>query len=88
MLAQMQSVSIKEKDGAIYFGESREYNKRGVTVVVLKGEPYELGYARGALLKPEIQSWVRDGLYMIKRYAIWKKRLLAHADPVRTDESL
>ncbi len=70
MLAQMQSMSIEEKDGATYFGESRKYTKRGVTVIVLKGEPYELGYARGVLLKPEIQSWVRDGLYMIKRYAM------------------
>ena len=42
-LAQMQSLSIEEKDGVIYFGESKKYRKRGVTVVVLKGEPYEMG---------------------------------------------
>ncbi len=42
-LAQMQSLSIKEKDGVIYFGENKKYRKRGVTVVVLKGEPYEMG---------------------------------------------
>ncbi|MBW2410322.1 MAG: hypothetical protein JRF72_11025 [Deltaproteobacteria bacterium] len=70
MLAQMQSVSVEEKDRVIYFGESRKYHKRGVTVVVLKGDPYELGYARGVLLKDEIKSWVRDGLYMIKKHAM------------------
>ena len=70
MLAQMQSMSIEEKDGVAFFGESRKYNKRGLTVVVLKGNPYELGYARGVLLKSEIQFWVRDGLYMIKKHAM------------------
>ena len=65
MLALMQSMSIEEKDGAIYFGESRKYNKRGVTVVVLKGEPYEMGYARGMMLKSEIRDWVQDFLYQL-----------------------
>ena len=44
-LAQMQAMSIEEKDGVIYFGESKKYKKRGITVVALKGEPYEMGYA-------------------------------------------
>ena len=42
-LTQMQSLSIEEKDGVIYFGESKKYRKRGVTVLVLKGKPYEMG---------------------------------------------
>jgi hypothetical protein len=69
-LARMQAMSLEEKDGAIYFGESRKYTKRNVAVVVLKGEAYDLGYARGVLLKSEIKSWVRDSLYMLKKYAM------------------
>ena len=50
-LAQMQSLSVEERDGVIYFGESKKYKKRGITVVALKGESYEMGYAHGILLK-------------------------------------
>ena len=64
-LAQMQSLSIEEKDGVIYFGESKKYQKRGITVVLLKGEPYEMGYARGVILKKEIRDSVRDFLYQL-----------------------
>ena len=46
-LAQMQSMPIEEKDGVIYFGQSKKYQKRGITIVSLKGEPYEMGYAHG-----------------------------------------
>jgi len=28
-LAQMQSLSIEEKDGVIYFGKNKKYKKRG-----------------------------------------------------------
>jgi len=34
-LAQMQSLSKEEKDEAIYFGGSKKYTKRGVTIVSL-----------------------------------------------------
>jgi predicted choloylglycine hydrolase len=65
-LAAMQSISPEEQKGIIYFGDSKRYEKRGVTVVLLKGDPYEIGYSRGVLLKNEIRDWVRDNLYMIK----------------------
>jgi hypothetical protein len=54
-LAQMRSLSTEEKNGVIYFGESKKYKKRGVTIVSLKGEPFEIGYAHGALLKDEMK---------------------------------
>jgi hypothetical protein len=38
---------------------SRRYCRQGVTVVVLRGSPYELGYARGVLLREEIQDLAR-----------------------------
>ena len=65
-LAQMQSLSIEEKDGVIYFGESKKYKKRGITVVSLKGEPYEMGYAHGVLLKDEMTLWIRELIYWAK----------------------
>ncbi len=65
-LAHMQSMSIEEKDGVIYFGESKKYKKRGITVVSLKGEPYEIGYAHGVLLKDEMKPWIKEALYFMK----------------------
>ena len=65
-LAQMQSMSIEEKDGVIYFGQSKKYKKRGITVVSLKGDPYEMGYAHGVLLKDEMMPWIREAIYWAK----------------------
>ena len=65
-LAQMQSLSIEEKDGVTYFGRSRKYKKRGITVVSLKGDPYEMGYAHGVLLKDEMKPWIKEALYWMK----------------------
>ena len=65
-LAQMQSLSIEEKDGVIYFGKSKKYQKRGITVVLLKGDPYEIGYAHGVFLKDEIKRYIRESLYWTK----------------------
>ena len=33
-----------------YFGKSKKYQKNGILVVVLRGEPYEIGYTRGCPL--------------------------------------
>ena len=68
-LAQMQSLSIEEKDGVIYFGESKKYKKRGITVVSLKGEPYEIGYAHGVLLKDEMIPKIREIIYWAKTHS-------------------
>lgn len=69
-LAKMQSISPEEKEGIIYFGNSKRYQKRGITIVLLKGNPYEIGYSRGVLLKDEIRTWVRDSLYMIRKFSL------------------
>jgi hypothetical protein len=66
-LAKMQSLSLEEKGNVTYFGQSKKYYKNGIRVVVLSGEPYEIGYARGALLKDEIRDWVRFLLYLVKK---------------------
>ena len=74
-LAQMQSMSTKEKDGVIYFGESKKYQKRGITVVSLKGEPYDMGYAHGILLKDEMKPWIKEVLYWMKTQSFGTARL-------------
>jgi hypothetical protein len=32
---------------------------------VLRGGPYEMGYARGMILKNEIRDWVKDFLFQL-----------------------
>jgi hypothetical protein len=68
-LAQMQAMSIEERDGVIYFGESKKYKKRGITVIALKGAPYEMGYAHGVLLKDEMKPWFKDVLHWMKSHS-------------------
>lgn len=64
-LAKMQSLSPEVAEGVTHFGSSKRYQKNGITVVVLKGEPYELGYARGVLLKDEMVEFAGDWLSII-----------------------
>lgn len=67
LLLKMQSLSVSENNGFRLFGKSKRYQKRGVQIVILQGDPFEMGYARGVLLKNEIRSWVRDVLYMVQK---------------------
>jgi len=69
-LAKMQSLSLQEEDNATYFGNSKKYQKHGVLVVILRGKPYEIGYARGVLLQDEIRDWVRDFRYKLKKKSL------------------
>lgn len=66
-LAKMKSFSIQTTGNAIRFGKSKRYQTHGISVVILKGEPYEIGYARGVLLKDEIYEWVENLLQIIKQ---------------------
>ena len=65
-LTQMRSLALKESDGAIYFGASKKYEKRGITIVSLSGESFEMGYAHGVLLKDEMKPWIKEALYFMK----------------------
>lgn len=49
------------------YRDSRRYCREGVTVVVLRGNPWELGYARGILLRDEIQTWAKESLSEIEQ---------------------
>ena len=69
-LAEMQSLSIKKINNISYFGKSRKYRKHGIQVIVLTGNPYELGYARGVLLQDQIKQSVREFRHVIKKKLI------------------
>jgi hypothetical protein len=69
-LAKMQSLSLQEGDNVTYFGKSKKYQKHGILVVILRGEPYEIGYGRGVLLQDEIREWVEDFLYKLKKKSL------------------
>src|SRR4030042_540663 len=63
-LARMQSLSPKVVKGVTYFGSGKRYQKHGVIVAILKGDPYEMGYSRGVLFKNEIREEMRECLYL------------------------
>ena len=54
--------------------------------MILHGDPFEMGYDRGVLLKKEIRSWVRDVFYMIQKLSfgtsIGKKILMNRAKEI------
>lgn len=66
-LKDMMSIHLIKKEGKTIFNLSSRYTRHGVQVIILKGSPYELGYARGILLKNEMRNWVKDNIYMIKK---------------------
>lgn len=69
-LIKMKNLTLERKSTGIFFGQSKRYQKRHVTIVLLRGTPYEMGYARGVLLKNEVREWVKECLYMIRTHRL------------------
>ncbi|WP_457551080.1 C45 family autoproteolytic acyltransferase/hydolase [Desulfobacula sp.] len=69
-LLKMQAMAPIEKRGVVIFGRSKKYVKSGLPVILLKGSAYEMGYARGVLLKSQIREWIIDCTYMIKKMGL------------------
>lgn len=65
-LRKMQSDSLDDKNGILDFNGSKKYTKNGIQIVLLKGSAYEMGYARGVLLREEVRQWAVDCIYMIQ----------------------
>jgi hypothetical protein len=63
----MQALALEERNHVTHFGRSKKYYKNGIRVVALNGEPYEIGYSQGALLRGEINEWVREFIYLVKK---------------------
>ena len=67
LIAGGQPHLVSDNDCSMEYHKSRRYCREGVTVVILRGSPYELGYARGVLLREEIQAWARESLSEIEK---------------------
>lgn len=61
----VKTKSTLQEEGTSSICKSKKYYKYGIMVVSLKGNPYELGYSRGVLLKHEIKKWMKNSLSMI-----------------------
>ncbi len=72
---QLKTQSREEK---VWLGQSWVGRREGLPVIYLKGEPFELGYAKGVLLQPQIHTLENEFLQMIHGYVPheWTLRLL------------
>ena len=83
------------RDGKIWLGKSWVGQREGLTVVYLKGSPFEMGYANGVLMQTKMhtlengfldmirgyvpQHWVME---ILKNYVIYRNRHLSDFVPV------
>ena len=72
LIADGQPHLISDNDCSMEYHKSRRYCREGVTVVILRGSPYELGYARGVLLREEIQTWAKESALEIEQQRMGK----------------
>jgi isopenicillin-N N-acyltransferase-like protein len=57
-----------EHDGKVWLGQSWVARREGLLTVYLKGPPFELGYANGVLLQPQIHTLENEFIKMIHGY--------------------
>lgn len=72
------SLQPETKAGKTWLGQSWVTRREGLLVVRLKGTPFEMGYASGALLKQEMHTLENEFLTMIRGYVPepWKLNVL------------
>lgn len=65
-------------NGRVTFGQSWTERREGLLVVRLKGQPFDMGYASGRLLRDQTHTLEREFLEMIRGYVPqdWKIKLL------------
>jgi predicted choloylglycine hydrolase len=97
MPADVSIMSLKPeaRDGKIWLGKSWVGEREGLTVIYLKGSPFEIGYADGVLMQAKMhtlenqflemirgyvpQHWVME---ILKNYVIYRNRHLSDFVPV------
>ncbi len=97
--ATVLKLKPETRDGRVWLGKSWFGHREGLPVVCLKGTPFEIGYANGLLLQPQMRTlenefldmvhgYVPEGLRMdlIKDYIIYRNRHLT--DYVSRDRQL
>jgi predicted choloylglycine hydrolase len=62
------SLKPEPRDGKVWLGKSWAGRRDGLTVVHLKGSPFEIGYAHGALLEQQMHTLEKEFMQMIHEY--------------------
>jgi len=68
--ADVSIMSLKPvaRDGKIWLGKSWVGQREGLTVIYLKGSPFEIGYANGVLMQDKMHTLENGFLEMIRGY--------------------
>jgi isopenicillin-N N-acyltransferase like protein len=64
----IMSLKPEARDGKIWLGKSWTGQREGLTVIYLKGSPFEIGYAEGVLLEDKMHALENEFLKMIQGY--------------------
>jgi len=64
----IMSLKPEARDGKIWLGKSWAGQREGLTVIYLKGSPFEMGYAEGVLLADKMHTLENEFLKMIQGY--------------------
>jgi tetratricopeptide (TPR) repeat protein len=62
------SLKPEARDGKIWLGKSWVGEREGLTVIYLKGSPFEMGYADGVLMREKMHTLENQFLEMIRSY--------------------
>lgn len=62
------SLKQESRDGKVWLGKSWTGHREGLPVVHLRGTPFEMGYAHGALLQDKMHTLEDEFLEMIRGY--------------------
>jgi hypothetical protein len=66
--AAVLQLKTQEHDGKVWLGQSWVGRREGLLTVYLKGGPFELGYANGVLLQPQIHTLENEFIKMVHGY--------------------
>jgi tetratricopeptide (TPR) repeat protein len=64
----IMSLKPEARDGKIWLGKSWVGQREGLTVVYLKGSPFEMGYADGVLMRDKMHTLENEFIEMIRGY--------------------
>jgi hypothetical protein len=72
------SLKPETRDGKVWLGQSWAGQREGLSVVCLKGSPFEIGYAHGVLLQQQMHTLENEFIQMLRGYVPedWKLDLL------------
>src|SRR6267378_3026979 len=66
--ASILQLKTQEHEGKVWLGQSWVGHREGLLTVYLKGGPFELGYADGVLLQPQIHTLENEFIKMVHGY--------------------